>query len=156
MSVMNSKKWLKNFTTLGTISSVFSFSTFGYCQEFIDKLRGGMNVVATAGIGTNNDVTIITLTDVNFLKSERCRRLRPDQIESCFQNVEAQGMLRTEWTINCSDFSVISSKQASSEPITHRIDPQVIVPPRAILHSYIIYDYACGTHYSDSYFEPRS
>lgn len=63
-------------------------------------------------------------------------------------------MLRTEWTINCSDLSVTSSNQASSDPITHKIDPQVVPPPRAILRSYLIYDYACGTRYSESYFEP--
>ncbi|MGL4501349.1 MAG: hypothetical protein ACRCU2_19920 [Planktothrix sp.] len=110
-----------------------------------------MNVVATAGIGTNQ-VTIITLTDVNFLKVERCARLRPEQITSCLEDVESQGMLRTEWTINCSDLSVTFSNPLVSEPITHKIDPQVTPPPRAMLRSYIIYDYGCGSRYSDSYF----
>lgn len=84
-----------------------------------------MNVVATAGIGTN-PVTIITLTDVKFLKMERWARLNPEQIESCLEDVKAQGMLRREWTIiNCLDLSVTSSNQPISEPITHRIAPQV-------------------------------
>lgn len=71
------KRWLKFFLVMGTTSSVFSFLSLGLSQDFIDSLRGGMNVVATAGTGTNQ-VTVITLTDVNSLKIERCARLRPD------------------------------------------------------------------------------
>ena len=46
-----------------------------------------MNVGATAGIGTNK-VPIITLTDVTFLRIERCARLYLAQIESCLEDVE--------------------------------------------------------------------
>ena len=121
----------------------------GHSQEFIDSLRTGQNVVATAGMGTN-EVTIITLTDVEVLRMELCRQSLgiPDRWEACRREVEARGMLRTEWTVNCRNLSVQFSNNLIDRPQTHRIDPNSR-SSRATYHSYVIYDYACGTRYSE-------
>lgn len=116
-------------------------------QEFLDILRGGLNVVATAGMGTNN-VTVITLTDVEAVSFELCRQSRPENLEPCRREVEARGMPRTEWTVNCRNLSVTFSNNVVSEPITNQINPQSY-PSRATYTSYVVYDYACGTQYSE-------
>ena len=119
----------------------------GHSQEFIDSLRTGQNVVATAGMGTN-EVTIITLTDVEVVSFELCRQSPPNRFESCRREVEARGMPRTEWTVNCRNLSVQFSNNLIDRPQTHRIDPNSYYS-RATYHSYVIYDYACGTRYSE-------
>lgn len=116
-------------------------------QEFIDTLRGGMNVVATAGMGTNN-VTVITLTDVEVVSFELCRQSRPENLEPCRREVEARGMPRMEWNVDCRNLSVTSWSDSLREPVTHQIDPQSY-SSRATYNSYVVYDYACGTRYSE-------
>ena len=119
----------------------------GQTQEFLDRLRTGENVVATAGMGTN-EVTIITLTDVEVLSFEWCRQSPPHRFESCRREAEARGMPRTEWTVNCRNLSVQFSNDFSDTPHTHRIEPNRSYS-RATYSSYVIYDYACGTRYSE-------
>jgi hypothetical protein len=95
-----------------------------------------MEVVATAGLG-NNEATIIALSP----RWVTC--LRSFSINQCVN----QGILKTKttYTVNCAAKSV----HFSNELLSHVHD---IVPGQfsnATFHSYKIYDYACGTNYSD-------
>jgi hypothetical protein len=96
----------------------------------------GNEIVATAGLG-NNEATIIALSP----RSENCRQsMSPNQ---CFR--ENQGMLKTSYTVNCAAKSVHISNEYGSG-----VDD--IIPGQfsnATSDSYKIYDYACGTDYSE-------
>ncbi|MEC4807386.1 MAG: hypothetical protein SAJ72_24400 [Jaaginema sp. PMC 1080.18] len=97
-------------------------------------------------MGSNN-VTVITLTDVEVTSFELCRQSPPERLESCQQEAKAKGKLRTEWSVNCRNLSVTFSNRYVRD-LTHEIDPQS-PPSRANYSSYVVYDYACGTRYSE-------
>jgi hypothetical protein len=129
--------------TIAMASSLITQS--GRAQKIIDRLATDEYVMATAGMG-NNEVTIITLTDADSHSVQVCRQALPDHIESCLREVEARGMFRREWIVNCRNLWVRESNYVGIS--TYTIDPYT--PPfQATYRSYVIYDYACGTQYSE-------
>jgi hypothetical protein len=100
----------------------------------------GEEVVATAGLG-NNEARIITLTPRwwdcgQSLSPDRCVR-------------ENQGMRKTTYTVNCAAKSVHFSNEFGSG--VHDVVPGEIANYN--FRQIGVYDYACGTNYSEGWTE---
>jgi hypothetical protein len=98
----------------------------------------GEDVVATAGLG-NNEAKIVTLTP----RWWNCRQsLSPDK---CIR--ENQGTIKTTYTVNCAAKSIHFSNEFGSG--VHNVVPGEI--SNSNFHSIGLYDYACGTNYSEGW-----
>ncbi|KJH70232.1 hypothetical protein [Aliterella atlantica] len=122
-------------TTFFTLLFTQSIASTG-AQSIADI--SGEDVVATAGLG-NNEAKIVTLTP----RWWNCRQSpSPDK---CTR--ENQGTIKTTYTVNCAAKSVHFSNEVGSG--IHDVVPGEIANYN--FHSIGIYDYACGTNYSEGW-----
>lgn len=126
------------FSTSVFVWSFAQLLTSANAQTIADI--SGEEVVATAGLG-KNEAKIITLTP----RWWNCRQsLSPDK---CIR--ENQGMIKTTYTVNCAAKSIHHSNEYGSDVIN--VVPGEIANPN--FRRIGIYDYACGTNYSEGWTE---
>lgn len=122
-----------------TILSILSFTQLiasASAQSIADI--SGEDVVATAGLGSN-EAKIITLTP----RWWTCRQSSsPDK---CAR--ENQGTIKTTYTVNCAAKSVHIGNEFGSS--VHDVVPGEIANYN--FRSIGVYDYACGTNYSEGW-----
>lgn len=119
-----------------SVLSLTQLVTSANAQSLADI--SGEEVVATAGLGSN-EAKIITLTP----RWWTCRQSSsPDQ---CIR--ENQGTIKTTYTVNCAAKSVHFSNEFGSS--VHDVIPGEIANYN--FRSIGVYDYACGTNYSEGW-----